>query len=54
MAYRYDEDLEFLQDLESKDLEQLVEILIYDKDGEKGTRRSCLVLKDIKNTILTI
>jgi len=35
MAYRYDEDLEFLKELESKDLEQLVEILIYDKDGKK-------------------
>jgi len=35
MAYRHDEDLEFLKELESKDLEQLVEILIYDKDGEK-------------------
>jgi len=35
MAYRHDEDLKFLQKLESKDLEQLVEILIYDKDGEK-------------------
>ena len=35
MAYRYDDDLKFLKELESKDLEQLVEILIYDKDGEK-------------------
>ena len=35
MAYRPDKDLEFFKDLKSKDLEQLVEILIYDKDGEK-------------------
>ena len=35
MAYRYDKDLEFLKNLESKELEQLVEILIYDKDWEK-------------------
>ena len=35
MAYRHDGDLEFLKELESKDLEQLVEILIYDKDGKK-------------------
>jgi len=31
MAYRYDEDLEFLKELESKDLEQLVEISTYTK-----------------------
>lgn len=35
MAYRHDENLEFLKELKSKDLEQLVEILIYDKDGKK-------------------
>lgn len=35
MAYRNDKDLEFLKNLKSEDLEQLVEILIYDKDGEK-------------------
>ncbi len=35
MAYRYDEDLEFLKYLESKDLDQLVNILIYDTDGLK-------------------
>lgn len=35
MAYRYDEDLEFLKELDSLELEQLVEILIYDKDGEQ-------------------
>jgi uncharacterized protein YaaW (UPF0174 family) len=35
MAYRNDNDLEFLQNLESSDLNDLVETLIYDKDGEK-------------------
>lgn len=35
MVYRDDKDLEFLKELPSKSLEQLVEILIYDKDGEK-------------------
>ena len=36
MAYRYDPDLEFLQNVKSEDLEQLVEILVYDpKDGNK-------------------
>jgi len=35
MAYRYDEELEFFKELKSEDLSQLVEILIYDKDGEK-------------------
>jgi len=35
MAYREDKDLEFLQHLKSSDLNDLVETLIYDKDGEK-------------------
>ena len=35
MAYREDKDLEFLQYLDSKDLDQLVDILIYDTDGKK-------------------
>ena len=36
MAYRYDPDLEFLQNVKSENLEQLVEILVYDpKDGNK-------------------
>jgi len=35
MAYRNDNDLEFLQNLKSSDLNDLVETLIYDKDGEK-------------------
>jgi len=36
MGYRYDSDLEFLKNVKSKDLEQLVYILIYDpNDGNK-------------------
>jgi len=35
MAYRDDKDLEFLKELKSKDLDGLVKILIYDKDGKK-------------------
>jgi len=35
MAYRYDPDLEFLKNIKSEDLDDLVNILIYDKDGEK-------------------
>lgn len=34
MAYRYDEDLEFLQHLSSRDLDDLVYCLTHDKDGE--------------------
>ncbi|MGD9806999.1 MAG: DUF3944 domain-containing protein [Deferribacterales bacterium] len=34
MAYRLDADLEFLQDMESNELEDLVTVLIKDKDGE--------------------
>ena len=34
MAYRYDEDLEFLSECSDQDLNGLVECLIYDKDGE--------------------
>ena len=33
MAYRYDNDLEFLQDLKSEDLSDLVYTLTHDKDG---------------------
>lgn len=35
MAYRYDNDLEFLQHIKSEDLKDLVYCLTYDKDGEK-------------------
>ena len=35
MAYRYDEDLEFLRDVKSSDLNDLVDVLTKDKDGEK-------------------
>ncbi|UGB01420.1 DUF3944 domain-containing protein [Leclercia sp. G3L] len=34
MAYRYDEDLEFLSKCSDEDLNGLVDCLIYDKDGE--------------------
>lgn len=33
MAYRYDEDLEFLREMKDEDLNDLVSILAYDKDG---------------------
>ncbi len=35
MAYRYDRDLEFLKQLESSDLLDLFEVLVFGKDGEK-------------------
>ncbi|GAA8098574.1 DUF3944 domain-containing protein [Helicobacter pylori] len=31
MAYRYDEDLEFLKRLSSSDLKDLFEVLVYDE-----------------------
>ena len=34
MSYRYDEDLEFLKQIDSKDLDDLVYVLTHDKDGE--------------------
>lgn len=34
MAYKFDSDLEFLRELESEELDSLVEILTKDKDGE--------------------
>jgi len=34
MAYRYDEDLEFLENIKSEDLDDLVYCLTHDKDGE--------------------
>ncbi|MGN8519997.1 DUF3944 domain-containing protein, partial [Helicobacter pylori] len=33
MAYRYDSDLEFLKQLESSDLLDLFEVLVFGKDG---------------------
>ncbi len=33
MAYRYDSDLEFLKQLESSDLLDLFDALVYDEDG---------------------
>ncbi len=35
MAYKYDRDLEFLKQLESSDLLDLFDALVYDKDGKK-------------------
>lgn len=35
MAYRYDENLEFLSNCTNDELEGLFNILVYDKDGEK-------------------
>ncbi|EPM2949391.1 DUF3944 domain-containing protein [Campylobacter jejuni] len=34
MAYRYDKDLEFLKELSSPELDELVKILTHDKDGK--------------------
>lgn len=34
MAYKYDEDLEFLRQVDSEDLNELVYVLTHDKDGE--------------------
>ncbi|RVY53861.1 DUF3944 domain-containing protein [Helicobacter pylori] len=33
MAYRHDEDLEFLKRLSSNDLKDLFDVLVYDEDG---------------------
>ncbi|AYQ45797.1 DUF3944 domain-containing protein [Helicobacter pylori] len=38
MAYKYDRDLEFLKQLESSDLLDLFEVLVFGKDGEKKTQ----------------
>ena len=51
MAYRYDRDLEFLQYLESSDLNQLVDILVYDKgeiyfDKETESKAASVMKKD--------
>ena len=35
MAYRFDDDLEFLGKLQSKDLDDLVYCLIHDTDGKE-------------------
>jgi len=40
MGYMYDEDLEFLRKLPSKDLDGLVNTLIYDKDRKKEFQKS--------------
>ncbi|EJB82511.1 hypothetical protein HPHPH3_0084 [Helicobacter pylori Hp H-3] len=33
MAYRHDEDLDFLKRLSSSDLKDLFDVLVYDEDG---------------------
>ena len=35
MAYRDDADLHFLSEMSSKDLDSLVQCLVFDKDGKK-------------------
>ena len=35
MSYRYDEDLEFLKQIDSKDLDDLVYVLTHDKEMVK-------------------
>lgn len=40
MAYKYDRDLEFLKQLESSDLLDLFEVLVFGKDGEKDTMKN--------------
>ncbi|GAA8242793.1 hypothetical protein HpNP101_04640 [Helicobacter pylori] len=35
MAYKYDSDLAFLNQLSSNDLKDLFDALVYDKDGKK-------------------
>lgn len=43
MAYRYDPDLEFLGNLSSKELDQLVYIVTHDKDGGERTTETLTV-----------
>lgn len=49
MAYRYDEDLEFLSECSDQDLNGLVECLIYDKDGETRWTEELSDAADYKN-----
>ena len=46
MAYRKDADLEFLREMESKDLHDLVEAITKDKDGDLRLTEE-LTTKDI-------
>lgn len=40
MAYRFDTDLEFLAEIKSEDLNDLVYCLTHDKDGEKDLQKN--------------
>ena len=49
MAYRFDEDLEFLKQCSSADLSELVNLLIYDpKDGEKRLTETLSISEEYK------
>ena len=54
MSYREDCDLEFLSQVKSEDLNDLVHLLIYDKDGLKDSVKSCHFGIPIYGTILII
>ncbi|MDG6882556.1 Uncharacterized protein conserved in bacteria [Phocoenobacter uteri] len=43
MAYRYDPDLDFLQHLESADLKELYDVLVYGKDGQSSETTNTLM-----------
>ena len=46
MAYRHDSDLEFLEEINSSDLDDLVYILTHDKDGEKRYSENLTTTED--------
>ena len=49
MAYRFDEDLEFLKQCSSADLSELINLLIYDpKDGEKRLTETLSISEEYK------
>ncbi|MDP8033828.1 DUF3944 domain-containing protein [Pasteurella atlantica] len=48
MAYRYDPDLDFLQHLESDDLKELYDVLVYDKDGDRRLTETLSVSNERK------
>lgn len=49
MAYRKDSDLEFLAKCSDRDLDDLVNLLIYDNDGKKDGLKSYLTIDNIRN-----
>lgn len=49
MAYRYDSDLEFLEELKSSDLDDLVYILTHDKDEKKRYSENLTSTSDYKD-----